>query len=158
MQQSLEPSPRWGLGGEAQPRRQRRAQPAFELAQSIGSHSTECGTEAEGRSVSERDVECRTPDGRYLVVRGRLWRATNPHLPEPDKERLVAALMNARRQLRGRRSAEDRAAARAAVDAAKVALGERGPVWWDDGEPDFNRRLVRNTPYAVWYAVLKAFA
>lgn len=118
----------------------------------------ECGTGAKGRLVSERDVECRTPDGRYLVVRGRLWRATNPHLPEPDKERLVTALMNARRQLRGKRSAEDRMAARAAVDAAKVALGERGPVWWDDGEPDFNRRLVRSTPYAVWYAVFKAFA
>ena len=66
--------------------------------------------------------------------------------------------MDARRQLRGERSAVDRAAARAAVDAAKGALGERGPVWWDDGEPDFNRRLVRNTPYAVWYAVLNAFA
>jgi hypothetical protein len=108
--------------------------------------------------VSERDVECRTPDARYLVVRGRLWRATNPRLPDSDKERLIAALMDARRQLRGKRSAADRAAARVAVDAAKVALGERGPVWWDDGEPDFNRRLVRNTPYAVWYAVLKAFA
>jgi len=158
MQQSLEPSPRWGVGGQAQPRRQRRAQPAFKLAQSFGSHSTECGTDAEGRSVSEREVECRTPDGRYLVVRGRLWRATNPHLPERDTELLVTALMNARRQLRGKRSAVDRAAARAAVDAAKVALGERGPVWWDEGEPDFNRHLVRNTPYAVWYAVLKAFA
>jgi hypothetical protein len=158
MQQRLEPSRRWGVGGQPQPRRQRRAQPAFELAQSIGGHSTECGTDGEGQSVSERDVECRTPDGRYLVVKGRLWRATNPHLPEPDKERLVTALMNARRQLRGTPSAEDGAAAHAAVDAAKVALGERGPVWWDDGEPDFNRRLVRNTPYAVWYAVLKAFA
>ena len=158
MQKSLEPSPRWGVGGQAQPPRQRRAQPAFELVQSVGGHSTECGTGARGRSVSERDVECRTPDGRYLVVKGRLWRATDPHLPEPDKERLVTALMNARRQLRGKRSAEERASARAAVEAAKVALGERGPVWWGDGEPDFNRRLVRNTPYAVWYSVLKAFA
>ena len=158
IQQSLEPSPRGGVGGQAQPRRQGRAQPVLELAQSVGGHSTECGIDAEGRSVSERDIECRTPDGRYLVVRGRLWRATNLHLPEPDKERLVTALMNARRQLRGKRSTVDRAAARAAVQAAKVALGERGPVWWDDGEPDFNRRLIRNTPYAVWYAVLKAFA
>jgi hypothetical protein len=130
MQQSLEPLPQWGVGDQAQPRRQRRAQPAFELAQSIGGHSMECGTVAEGRWVSERDVECRTPDGRYLVVRGRLWRATNPHLSEKDKERLVGALMNARRQMRGQRSAENRAAAKAAVDAAKVALGERGPVWW----------------------------
>ena len=96
--------------------------------------------------MSEPDVECRTPDGRYLVVRG------------PDKERPITALMNARRQLRGKCSAEDRAAARAAVDAAKVALGARGPVWWDDGEPHFNRRLVGNTPYAAWYAVLEAFA
>ena len=108
--------------------------------------------------MSERDVECRTPDGRYLVVRGRLWRATNPNLPEQDKARWVASLMAARRQLRGKRSAEERTAARAAVDAAKVALGERGPVGLNDGEPDFNRRLVRNTPYADWYAVLKAAA
>jgi hypothetical protein len=31
----------------------------------------------------------------------------------------------------------------------KVALGERGPVSSEDGEPDFNRRLVRNTPYSA---------
>ena len=44
-------------------------------------------------------------------------------------------------------------AARTAVDCAKVALGERGPIWWDDdGAPDFNRRMARNTPYADWYA------
>ena len=38
--------------------------------------------------------------------------------------------------------------ARARVHAAKTALGERGPVWWSDGAPDYNRRLVKNTPYA----------
>jgi hypothetical protein len=42
------------------------------------------------------------------------------------------------------------AAARAAVDAAKIALGERGPAWWTDGAPDFNRKMARNTPYAGW--------
>lgn len=42
------------------------------------------------------------------------------------------------------------AEARAQVDRAKVALGERGPVWWDDGGPDLNRHLVVNTPYADW--------
>jgi len=41
--------------------------------------------------------------------------------------------------------------ARAAVQTAKVALGERGPVWWDDAEPDLNRQMVENTPYADWY-------
>ena len=92
-----------------------------------------------------------TPDGRYLVVRGRLWRASNPGLPEPDRERLVALLMDARRQLRGESTAELRAAARAQVQAAKVALGERGPVWWSDGAPDFNRTMAANTPYAEWF-------
>ena len=46
------------------------------------------------------------------------------------------------------------AAARARVHAAKVALGERGPVWWDDGAPDLNRHIARNTPYADWFASL----
>ena len=41
---------------------------------------------------------------------------------------------------------------RAGVDAAKRALGERGPVWWDDGSPDWNRHLAKNTPYADWWA------
>ena len=42
-------------------------------------------------------------------------------------------------------------AARSQVDEAKVALGERGPVWWDDGAPDYNRRMAKNTPYADWF-------
>ncbi|MEP2235858.1 MAG: hypothetical protein ABJM58_09120 [Alteripontixanthobacter sp.] len=92
----------------------------------------------------------RTPDGRYIIVRGRLWRASSPNLPEEQRQAHVNALMNARRAVRDAKRAEDEAAlkkARAAVQAAKVALGERGPVWWDDGAPDYNRRMVRNTPY-----------
>ena len=46
------------------------------------------------------------------------------------------------------------AAARSRVDVTKVALGERGPVWWTDGAPDQNRRMARNTAYADWYAAL----
>jgi len=42
--------------------------------------------------------------------------------------------------------------ARDAVQATKVALGERGPVWWTDGARDYNRYLVKNTPYADWAA------
>jgi hypothetical protein len=45
-------------------------------------------------------------------------------------------------------------AARARVDAAKHALGERGPVWWSDGAPDLNRHMARNTPYATWHEAL----
>ena len=36
-----------------------------------------------------------TPDARYVVVRGRLWRAANPNLPEERRqlfEKLVAEL------------------------------------------------------------------
>ncbi|SFP86818.1 hypothetical protein [Sphingomonas rubra] len=89
-----------------------------------------------------------TPDGRYIVVRGRLWRRANPHLPEAERQRLVDDLMAARRAVRYD------PAARARVHAAKVALGERGPVWWTDGAPDQNRRMARNTDYADWYAGL----
>ena len=60
-----------------------------------------------------------TPDGRYLVVRGRLWRASDPNLPASDRERLVALLMDARRQLRGEASAEVRAAAAANTSCAE---------------------------------------
>jgi hypothetical protein len=97
----------------------------------------------------------RTPDGRYLVVRGRLWRAANPHLPEAQRQLWVRQLMAARREAGLARRHGDREAlarAGAAVDAAKRALGERGPVWWDDGAPDYNRHLVKNTPYAAWHA------
>jgi hypothetical protein len=96
-----------------------------------------------------------TPDGRYIVVRGRLWRAANPHLPEAQRQALVNRLMAARRAVAAGRRGADReavAAARAEVDAAKVALGERGPVWWADGAPDLNRRLARDTCYGAWYA------
>jgi hypothetical protein len=98
-----------------------------------------------------------TPDGRYFVVRGRLWRRSNPELSELRRAELVSELMRARRAVGAAMRAHDRAAekaARADVDAAKHALGERGPVWWSDGAPDCNRHLVRNTPYAEWYAGL----
>jgi hypothetical protein len=98
-----------------------------------------------------------TPDGRYFVVRGRLWRCSNPALPPAEREQLVASLMAARRAVaRARRAGDDvmLAAAREAVDEAKRALGERGPVWWTDGAPDYNRRLARTTPYAAWFAAL----
>jgi hypothetical protein len=92
-----------------------------------------------------------TPDGRYFVVRGRLWRKTNPNLPEYERLELTSKLMAARRALRGNSSAETRAEARSLVHQTKVALGERGPVWWSDNAPDYNRHMVQNTPYAAWF-------
>lgn len=96
-----------------------------------------------------------TPDGRYFVHRGLLWRCSNPALPEPERERLVRELMDARRAVGTARRATDadaERAARARVHAAKVALGERGPTWWDG--PDLNRRRVTATRYADWWAAL----
>lgn len=96
-----------------------------------------------------------TPDGRYLVVRGRLWRASNPNLGPEQRQALVDALMDARRAVRDALKSKDAtllAAARTRVQAAKVGLGERGPPWWTDGAPDLNRRLARNTIYADWFA------
>ena len=98
-----------------------------------------------------------TADSRYLVVRGRLWRASNPGLPESERSRLVARLMAARRAVRDARAINDQTAevaARSEVNAAKHDLGERGPVWWEDGTPDYNRHMARNRPYAEWYASL----
>lgn len=95
-----------------------------------------------------------TPDARYFVVKGQLWRCSNPALSDIERQRWVSALMAARRAVKAAKAsgdADELKAARSAVDAAKVALGERGPVWWDDGAPDFNRHKVVNTPYADWH-------
>jgi hypothetical protein len=81
----------------------------------------------------------------------------NPGLPDKERARLVADLMKARREVGKALRAKDEEAqrqARQAVDAAKLGLGERGAPWWTDGAPDYNRRMVRNTPYAAWYAML----
>jgi hypothetical protein len=96
-----------------------------------------------------------TPDGRYFVVGTTLWRCSNPSLDPATRERLVKRLMDARRAVGvAKRAADDEAMrkARRRVNAAKVALGERGPAWWDDGAPDLNRYKVTNTPYAAWFA------
>lgn len=94
-----------------------------------------------------------TPDGRYFIVRGRLWRCSNPALERTRREGLVKELMAARSAVGRAFKAGDEEAmrvARAQVNQAKLALGERGLPWWDDGAPDYNRRLARNTPYADW--------
>jgi hypothetical protein len=73
-----------------------------------------------------------TPDGRYFVLKGRLWRRTNPALDEPTRQRWVDALMDARRAVKAAKASGDTQQlkqAREQVQRAKVALGERGPVW-----------------------------
>lgn len=77
----------------------------------------------------------RTPDGRYVIIDGRRWRASNPNLPPEERDRLVHELMAARRAVGAAKRAGDvegEKAARARVHAAKVGLGERGPKWWEE--------------------------
>jgi hypothetical protein len=98
-----------------------------------------------------------TPDGRYFVVRGRLWRTSNPSLSDGERQRLTRELMRHRSAVGRAKKAGDREAmrqARRGVHEAKVALGERGPVWWDDGSPDYNRHMAKNTPYKEWFESL----
>lgn len=99
-----------------------------------------------------------TPDGRYFVVKERLWRCTNPSLSEEQRSELVRQLMAGRRAVRSALKNDDADAlrrARGSVDQVKKALGERGAVWWNDGAPDYNRKRVGSTPYAVWYEQVK---
>ncbi len=81
-------------------------------------------------------------DEHWIEIDGRRWRATDPSIPEPLRQQLVDELMDARRAVgAGKRAADDAAitAARARVQDAKVALGERGDPWWDD-PPESARR------------------
>ena len=96
-----------------------------------------------------------TSDGRYFVVKGKLWRLSDPGIEPGKRARLVLTLMDARCAVKDAKSAGDRNAeldAHRQVDEAKRALGERGPVWWEDGAPAFKRHAAKNTPYADWYS------
>ena len=46
---------------------------------------------------SHASVARLTPDGRYLILRGRLWRATKPHLSKEEDYVLVKSLLQGRR-------------------------------------------------------------
>ncbi|MGB8507343.1 MAG: hypothetical protein WCD76_02975 [Pyrinomonadaceae bacterium] len=79
----------------------------------------------------------KTPDGHYVRIDGRRWRATNPDLTEDERQRLVNELMDARRAVgKALREKDERAEreARRRVNDVKVALGERGPKWWEKRE------------------------
>jgi hypothetical protein len=85
----------------------------------------------------------RTPDGRYVVIDGRRWRATDPLLPEDVAAELRTQLMSARRAVGAALRAQDAAAERAArdrVQRVKVALGERGTPWWEQTEDERRAR------------------
>ena len=82
--------------------------------------------------MADKEPPVRTEDGHFVVIDGRRWRATDPAVPEDVAAVLRRALMAARRDVgKALRAGEDPRAARARVQAAKVALGERGVPWWE---------------------------
>ena len=81
-----------------------------------------------------------TPDGRYLVMDGRRWRATDPAIPAERRQELTDVLMAWRREVRRTRGTADESTSRAGVQAAKVALGERGTPWWEQSEDERRTR------------------
>ncbi|AWH95138.1 DUF3253 domain-containing protein [Dietzia psychralcaliphila] len=86
--------------------------------------------------MTSNEVE-HTEDGRYIVVRGRRWRATDPSIPDTLRTELVSALMTGRRLVK-----TEGDAARVMVHDAKVALGERGDPWWEPTEEGTRQRLA----------------
>ena len=80
-----------------------------------------------------------TEDGRYVVIDGRRWRATDPSIPEERQAELRKVLMAWRREV-GRTSGAAQRLARDGVQAAKVALGERGTPWWEQTDAERRHR------------------
>ncbi|MEN3122511.1 DUF3253 domain-containing protein [Janibacter sp. LM] len=79
-------------------------------------------------------------DGRYVLVDGRRWRASDPAIPDALRAELVSELMAARRAVR-----TDPGTARPRVHDAKVALGERGHPWWEDADEQARRERIAAT-------------
>jgi len=82
-------------------------------------------------------------DERWLIIRGRRWRRTDPVLPADLTERLSSHLGRGRSGVRAAKQRDDGDAiadARRRVDLAKHGLGERGPKWWEEQPSDRIRR------------------
>lgn len=79
----------------------------------------------------------RTEDGRYIVIKGRRWRATDPDIPEERNAELRSILMAWRREVKRTSGAPE---SRAGVHATKVALGERGTPWWEQSDDERRAR------------------
>lgn len=75
------------------------------------------------------------PATAFIVIDGRRWRASDPHIPPNLRQELVNELMAARRAVRDAVTEVERRASRRRVSDAKVALGERGHAWWLPPEP-----------------------
>lgn len=96
-----------------------------------------------GVEGSEADDEA-----RWITVDGRRWRASDPSIPPTLRQELVDELLAARRAIAAAKRSGDAGETRVArqrVQAAKLALGERGAPWWGDVSDDDLRRRVEAT-------------
>lgn len=88
-------------------------------------------------------------DVQYFVMKGRRWRKTDPQIPSSLKAQLTKELMSARRAVKAALASNDvdqLKQARARVHDAKVALGERGPKWWEPyDDSGLDQRLLAST-------------
>ncbi len=89
------------------------------------------------RTVHHVTEHERTDDGRYMIVKGRKWRVSDPAIPEKLRAELVKELMTARRLVKTHGDE-----VRYRVQDAKVALGERGEPWWEPSEDGRRERLA----------------
>ncbi len=89
----------------------------------------------------------RTPDGRYVVIDGRRWRATDPDIPDERAAELRKVLMAWRREVRRTKGTDEERASRDGVQAAKVALGERGTPWWEQTDAERRARWEADVPW-----------
>jgi hypothetical protein len=87
-----------------------------------------------------------TDDGRWVIIGGRRWRATDPLIPAARRDELQHALMAWRRAVRRTKGTADESQARAGVQAAKVALGERGTPWWEQTNVQRRERWSADVP------------
>ncbi|WP_284234394.1 hypothetical protein [Mycobacterium antarcticum] len=89
----------------------------------------------------------RTEDGHYVVINGRRWRATDPAIPDERRVELTRVLMAWRREVRRTKGTPEEPVSRAGVQAAKVALGERGtPPWWEQTDAQRRARWQADVP------------
>ncbi|TSI14928.1 biopolymer transporter Tol [Brevibacterium aurantiacum] len=80
---------------------------------------------------------------KWMVIKGRKWRRTDPELPEEMVAELKSHLGTARNAVRTAQKTgtdEEVSAARNRVSIAKHGLGERGDYWW---QMDVGQRIAR---------------
>ena len=82
-----------------------------------------------------------------MVIDGRRWRATDPAIPEARRAELALTIMAWRcHETSHPRHRRGDGVSRAGVQAAKVALGERGTPWWEQSDEERRARWAADVP------------